>query len=378
MRSARARTLVANNLDGLKREQGTDIAAALSLAAERMRSRDARRPLIVVLTDGMLPPGRSPGVVKAIYESALASVKQKPELLFLVDEPMLAHSGITPSHPISLLAASLGARIRLDRFGKDNPDITALLSSPRVVHDLEVRPGKRASLSRELPGGLVAGHVIVSEGTYKGRTPPAATVRAREGRRTITVNARPKVEGKSPAALAAALPGSSLTKAVTDGFVRPPWLTRRDRRLAQLTITWAGRGGRLVRGYLDRRIFRNYLGTRVYPRARNCYNVALGRNDLFGGRVTVEVEVAKGEVMLARIAQSELSQPDPMFEACVEEAAWSLEIPAGNHDDRIYRVRYPLLFSPPRGGRPRVQDDAVDLGTIELLLGRGNPASSRP
>ncbi|MCB9749880.1 MAG: VWA domain-containing protein [Myxococcales bacterium] len=369
VRDDRARTQLANKLDGQRREQGTDIGAALTMAGARLRERGAKRPLILVLTDGMLPPGHPPGAVRATYEQAIAGLRSRPAMLLFVDEPMLTHEGLAPTHPAAMLASALDARIRLDRLDKREPDIGALLSSPRVVTDLEIALPRRASLDDAPTTGLVSGHVIVARGTYEGTRPPAATIKARDGGASFQTTARAKVEGVAPPALVAALAGADLDKATREGFVRPPWITNRDRRLAQLTITWAGRGNQSVRGYLDRRIFRNYLGTRVYPRARACYNEVLTRNEVLGGRVTLELEVSKGEVMLASVAKSELDHPDARFEACLVEAAWALDIPAGTGDDRIYRVRYPLQFSPPRGGRPSVEDDALDLGTIELLLG---------
>lgn len=375
VRDGKARARLADQLDEQRREQGTDIANALALAGARVRERNAKRPLILVLTDGMLPPGRPAGAVRAVYEQSLRGVRNRPELLFFIDEPLLTHEGIAPSHPAAVLAGTLDARIRLDRLEKRDPDIKALLSSPRVVSSLNIKLPRRAALDSEPPSGLVSGHVLVAKGTYQGGKPPPVNVHARGGTINFQATARAKLEGVAPPALAAAVGGGDPDKAARDGFIRPPWVTRRDRRLAQLTITWAGRGGQRARGYLDRRIFRNYLGTRVYPRARACYNEALARNEVLGGRVTLELEVGKGEVMFTAIAQQELNHADARFEDCLVEAAWALDIPAGTGDDRIYRVRYPLNFSPPRGGRPAVEDDALDLGTIELLLG---PRSSAP
>jgi hypothetical protein len=64
-----------------------------------------------------------------------------------------------------------------------------------------------------------------------------------------------------------------------------------------------------------------------------------------------------------------MSARDPAFERCLLEAAWMLDIPAGKLDDQIYRVRYPLVFNPPRTGRPSLSEDPLGAGTVEMLLG---------
>ncbi|MBK7826338.1 hypothetical protein [Nannocystis sp.] len=48
-----------------------------------------------------------------------------------------------------------------------------------------------------------------------------------------------------------------------------------------------------------------------------------------------------------------------------------LDIPAGNLDDQIYRVRYPLVFNPPKTGRPSLDEGRLGSGTVELLLNLG-------
>lgn len=176
-----------------------------------------------------------------------------------------------------------------------------------------------------------------------------------------------------PSAWVASVGAASVEALASDGYAAPPWLTRYHQRLARLSIMWAGRGGQLDRGHLDERIFRRYLLTRVFPRARACYNAALTRDQTLSGRVSFEIEVGKGEVMHAMIASQSMSRSDPIFEACILEAAWALEVPAGQLDEATYRLGYPVAFNAPAGGKPPVEGDPLGAGTVELLLSAPAP-----
>src|SRR5690606_39395667 len=89
-RAARDRLALA--LDAGAREQGTDLAAALALAGRRIAARGARRPLVVVITDGMLPAGIDAQHIGQVFADNLSRAA-RPELLFIVDEPMLLRGG---------------------------------------------------------------------------------------------------------------------------------------------------------------------------------------------------------------------------------------------------------------------------------------------
>ena len=378
VRDAEARRQLAIDLDAGAREQGTDLAAAMALVGQHLRERGARRPLVLVITDGMLPAAVPPAEVAAALHGALGgSHRVRPEILFVVDEPLLARQGLAPDHAVATMAAGLGARISLETLTQHTHDALDLLAAPRVLSDLRVDLPRSATLTTELPSGLVAGNFVVVEGEYQGARPPTPRVRGRLGGRPLQVI--PKVERlpAPPVALVASVGPGGPDAATKEGFCAPPWLTRHHQRLARLSIMWAGRGGQPDRGHLDERIFRRYLGTRVFPRARACYNLALTRDQTLGGRVQFEIEVGKGEVLFARVASKALTREDAAFEACLLEAAWALDIPAGQLDDQTYRVSYPLVFNPPAGGRPPLEEDPLGPGTVELLLHGLAPARDR-
>jgi hypothetical protein len=303
-----------------------------------------------------------------------------PELVFLVDEPMLVRTGIAADHPIATLAAGLGARISLatlSRYSGDDGGASFarnLLRAPGVLRELDITLPPKAVLEDIPPKGLVAGNVVVLRGSYSAG-PPNLAVRGRLGDTRPQARPRPELMlAPPPAFVASVRPPVSKDGPIllaSEGFATPPWYGRKHQRSARLGITWAGRSRGDDRGFLDEKIFRRYLGTRVFPRARVCYNQALTRNQTLGGRVVFEFEVGKGEVMLATTDLTGLGDRDVMFERCLLEAAWMLDIPAGKLDDQIYRVRYPLVFNPPKTGRPTLDEGTLGSGTVELLLNLG-------
>jgi hypothetical protein len=367
---ADARQRLAVALDRGARQQGSNLAAAFAAIGPRLKARGAKRPLILIVTDGMLPLSITPDAVDAALADGLGVRPHSrgwPEILFAVDEPMLAQQGLDPEHPVAQMAAGLGARISLETLAQKADEVADLLAAPQVLRDLEITLPKSAVLDQTAPAGLVAGNFAVLSGTFEGR-PPQPRIRGKIGPRTIRVAPRVRQAAPPPAALVATVGVAPLADAVAEGFAPPPWQTRKHQREARLGITWAGRGGQVAKGFLDWRIFRRYLGTRVYPRARACYNRALTRDQTLRGRVVYRIEVGKGEVMHAEIAELELSREDPELRECLLEAAWRLIIPAGQMDDQLYRLRYPLVLNPPDGGKAAPSVDPLGEGTVELLL----------
>ncbi len=376
-----ARAQLAATLDAGSREQGTDLTSALRLAGQRIAARGARKPLVVVITDGMLPMGAGPGPLSQEFVASLGpnAATVATEFLFVVDEPLLQRSGLAPEHPIAQTAAGLGARISLLSLAHGHSPAGQMLAqhllhAPGVLSDLQIKLPSHVTLVDTPPTGLVAGNLVTLHGTYHGAV-PSLQLRGVSGGLTKSVRMHKKLRAvrvaAPPAALVASIRPTGLEQTLAEGFAVPPWYSRKHQRGARLNLAWASRGRGEDRGRLDEKILRRYLGTRVFPRARACYNQALTRNQQLQGRVLFEFEVGKGEVMLATTDVSQLSQPDAGFARCLGEAAWMLDIPAGKLDDQIYRIRYPLVFNPPKVGQPAIQDDPNTASTIELLLNLG-------
>lgn len=370
---AKARAALNAALADADRGQGTNLVHALEAAAAKTRGK--RDALIVVMTDGMFPARTSPRDIARAFEKAVQG-QSRPEVLFVIDDPLVMRTGLSPDHPVSRAAAAIGARISLKTLSAIRPDtvLSELLSAPRVLGDLDVRMAKNMVLDDEIPDGLVAGSFVLLRGHYIGKPARRVELRGSLGGTKIRRHLPVTRNERRPDALVATTEGD-LDAAVDEGFVLPPWYPESEDAAALRAITQAGRSGKEQRGYLDRRMFRNYLSTRVLPRARVCYNRALRRDVGQSGRVVLEMEVAKGEVMLADTIESKLATDDADLVACMTEAAWALDIPAGKLDDQIYRIRYPLRLVPPEKGRSaRVERMADEM--LQILLGK--PADPPP
>ncbi|PRP90464.1 hypothetical protein ENSA5_64780 [Enhygromyxa salina] len=332
--------------------QGTDLRAALELAGQQLAARGAKRPLILVVTDGMLPPSVGADQVGAALGDALGKAK-RPELLFVVDDPLLNVHGLPAEHPIADLAAGLGARLSLETLANLGPEqIDKLLSAPKVLGGLSVSLPATVVLDEPLPSGLVAGDFVVLEGSYGGKPPSKISVRGRLGKSRVSTSFKLAKRDPRPGAIAAALREADRPRAVQEGLALPDWYTPSMRRTTTMNISQAGKVGWQPTGQLDHTIIERQLRTRVLPRARACYNQALTRNQILGGRVELRMEVGKGEVMMAGLTQSELSHPDDRLLGCLERAAWAMDVPAGNLDSQVYVINYPLEFTAPEGGQP--------------------------
>lgn len=377
-----ARAALQRALDANEREPGTDLVATLVSAVERAKAQRAKRPMIVVVTDGMLPVSLDPEQVSRAFDKAVGRRGPRPEVLFVVDDPLLVRSGLDPAHPMARIAAALGARISLESVAQlqSRADLE-VLAAPRVLGQLEVTLPETMALDQPPPNGLVAGNFVLLTGHYVGKPPASVEVQGELGGDHVTVKLRAAEQERLPQALAAAV-GSAPGEAASEGYARPPWYATEDERTAALGIAHASRGGVERKGYLDRKIFRHYLTIRVLPRARVCYNHALGRDPFQAGRAVLHMEVAKGEVMLAGTEGVDLQAGDDKLVACLTEAAWALDIPAGELDDKVYVLRYPVQLVPPQKGESAdVVEGLSEDQMMELMAtppGRGTLATVGP
>ncbi len=365
-------------LAAIPRSHGTDLQKAMAEAARL--SRDGRgRTLIVVATDGMFPSSISPEDVAREFEVSLGGRKDRPDVVFVVDEPMLQRGGLHPTHPAARVAATMGARISLASIAQlHGPRARDLLATPRVLGNLAVELPSGVTLDDPVPEGLVAGSFVMLRGRYIEDAPKSIRVTGTLGPKQVSRSIKP-TETTHPAEAFVATTTSPLDEAVREGFSAPPWYTARSDREARASIAQAGRFGRnQKRGFLDQKVFRHYLTTRVLPRARACYNDALTRDPELAGRVVLEIEVGKGEVLMAHVAERDLDRKDAKLDPCLTEAAWRLDAPAGVADRQIYRLRYPLRLLPPPEGKFAGSVTPLSDEVMELLLAQPLPNETDP
>lgn len=360
------------------RGQGTDLQLALAEAARRAKE-GRGRTLIVIATDGMFPSSISPTDVARAFEVALGGRKDRPEVVFVIDEPMLQRSGLPIEHAATKVAASMGARISLESINQlHGANARTLLATPRVLGNLQVELPEGVQLDDPIPAGLVGGSFVMLRGHYTGKAPRSLRVSGTFGPRQVSRKVRPAA-AVHPSEAFTATTRSPIDEAQREGFSAPPWYLARWDKEARASIAQAGRFGRNKRrGYLDQKVFRHYLTTRVLPRARACYNDALTRHPELAGRVVLEIEVGKGEVMMARVSESDLDPKDAKLDPCLAEAAWRLDAPAGVRDRQIYRLRYPLRLVPPPEGKFAGSVTPLSDEVMELLLKQPLPGESAP
>jgi len=362
-------------LDRVQRGQGSDLHAALTLAAKRIAARNVKRSLVMVVTDGAIPSTADPGKVAASLSDALGKAK-RPELLFVIDDPLSARTGLATDSPMARLAAELGARIRLESLTSlERSDLMSLLDAPPVLGHLELDFPQNVVVEQDIPEGLVAGHVLILDGHYVGKAPSRLSIKGTMGGRRVAQRVTAKSREQLPEAFVVASILTSPETAAAEGFATPSWFSRALARESDLSVAQASHDGVIRRGHIDGELVKRYMQMRVFPRASVCYNRELARNQVLEGRVSFEIELGKGEVMAAAIGEQKFNYGvSKDFVDCLTEAVWSLEIPAGKLDTEIYRVRYPLRFTPPKGGKaPKAGDDPDPM--FQMLMERADTLS---
>ena len=372
-----ARRRVIRALDRVPRGQGSDLRGALQLATERVALRNARRSLVMVVTDGAVPSSVDPAQIATAVGDGLGKAR-RPEFLFVIDDPLSARTGLPTDSPIARLAAELGARIRLESLTSlERADLGSLLDAPPVLGRLELDLPPNVVIEQELPEGLVAGHVLILDGHYVGKAPSRLGIKGIMGGRRVNERIAAKSREQLPEAFVVPSILADPDTAAAEGFATPGWFNRALGRESDLSVAQASYDGVIRKGHIDGEIVRRYMQMRVFPRASVCYNRELARNQVLEGRVSFDIEMGKGEVMYAGIGEQKFNYGvSKDFVDCLTEAVWALEIPAGKLDTEVYRVRYPLRFTPPRGGKaPKAGDDPDPM--FQMLMERADTLSGK-
>lgn len=338
------------------RRPGTDVYGALEAALDDARARGARRPLVLLVGDGMYPSSPPP--------RHLLERLRRADLLLLVDVPA-EYEPPGPRHPVVAFAHATGGRLAaLPLASITEREAAAVLASPRVARIRSV--SARGVHFDPAPAYVPTGHRVVVRGRATSPRPPAIRIVAETGRRTVRRNVRPRPVPRAADAFGVHLFMDEGTD-VRSGFALPVWYDEGTRRAVVAEVRRARLGVGAQEGSLTEAIVRGYLRMRVLPRVRVCHRHAVARHRDQGGRAVLAFEIARGEVMGVALEDVELAHDDAKLERCLLEAGWALDVPAARRDDRVYVVRYPVRLLPADDQPARIS--AEDEATLHDLLG---------
>ena len=129
--------------------------------------------------------------------------------------------------------------------------------------------------------------------------------------------------------------------------------TYRERRPRKTTIAHGSVYSDRYRrtGTLDKSIIHRLIQRYVFPKARVCYELALRRSPKLRGRITLFVELARGEVQIANTVGCTF--PGTQMATCLVAAGYSIQVPRvrqGADPETVSIVRYPFRFTPAKSG----------------------------
>ncbi len=335
---------------------GTRPAPALRKAIEL----DARDPgpasrYWVMITDGALPDDQSADALAAAVRPASRQVVEAAVIILRNPEDQRAAPvaeralAAVPAHlggilrqlsPVGAVEAA-PALMRAMREGGD-------LIDPRVTQPagLQAQPFDHPSVA---PG---AGARLLARGrsSAEGRV----VVRAFAGGAPLSLSAAPlAVESAWMSALAGDPRAAAAVREATSA-----------QALVRLAPVVPG-PDQLVRGQMDKDVVHKTLGYAFLPRARACYltrAVKSARDFRLKGRLRLELHLERGEMMDAVVRQSTLGRPD--IEACLREAAFTLEVPRAMHNDAPVVANLNLVF------RPRTEASRPDASPLSAEIDR--------
>ena len=385
---------------------GSDVAGALA-EARRVIDADAEErgdTLVVVVTDGVLPTDATAAALAAGFgerdDVTISAVLLGPDDLALPDPRAGA---------LAELAAARGGHVVAVRRGEAAARAGTIADEVGGAPDWYVR-GVRAGaaeLSLRVPDAIGAGGGFLVAGWYRGKAPRKLTLETSEG--TLTARAARlagavalAIAGGSEAPMAATIKERAAlerTAAVVTDLTSLVAVDRTD-ELAAARLDLAARGGTFARipppperdapvrpatiadvvdvgaRYqldLAARIRVDLLRPQLLPAVRACVRDALGAGGVKPGRLHLEIEIARGEVMTVRATAA--GAPAPLLD-CLRDAGYALQVPTytlADGADSIHLIRYPIDY---RASAVAIGDDApvpIELGDTDTPLGDLEP-----
>ncbi len=382
-------------------QAGTDLVGALAAAHDLLDGRFDT--LVVIVTDGVLPTDADARTLEAAIDSAAA-----------ISAVLVGPDELAPPDPaasaLAELAASHGGRVVAARYGEAAARASTVASEIGAGEDWPISIGN-SGVALAPPDTIAPGSGWIGFGWYRGDAPDALTVVAGD----VELTAKKAKKGAVPRIGALAIAGGvrplldedvDVDRAMAKlerklgvvGVHTAIVAVDREDELAAARLDLAARGGTFsrippppeaelevpepelsavtdpgARYHMDTegRIRNDLIGPQLLPAAHACFDAARALGAAPTGTVTLEIEVARGEVIAAR-AQS-IGAPELV--ACLREAAYTLTVPSYTFDDApdvIYLIRYPVSFA--TKGAVAIGDDTgldpIDLGdAVDQPLG---------
>lgn len=382
--------------------------------------------LLAVISDGMAPLELSPRrAADRLGDDALRDI-ELVALTLVPDAAPVPDASVDAAAALALQTGGRAIAMRMAEVAARAKNLSAELSQPAPLHGLTLNAGSATLDKIALPSSLEPGEGIVAVGFYHGPMPKRLTLSGEQRHGPLSIVGKRDL-GLSRAALPLAIAGAiqedfipldqqdatttydrgtlaSARRALVRASTLAPALTQHSAmialpagdRFAQdrmvLSRKWGPtvfmrlppppeqRPGFRLRDYeervitsggaeaaprrtgeLDRDIIAGLIATYVLPKARICYERALRQNVSLHGSLVLVLEIARGEVQYARSETSTF--PAAVMEACVVEAAYSIQVPVvalGDDPETIGIVRYPIAF---KKRKQDVAQEPLDLGT---------------
>jgi hypothetical protein len=352
---------------------GTDLVAALREAGALLRAEataSSQRVLLAIVTDGALPAGVDPASLDdALGATPGSSLRLGVWIVRPVDDENAPVESLRVLRGLVALRGGIVRELRANQLADELPLALAALAAGGDVANITAQAGASSTVVTES---------LAPVGRWQGFAVGPAAVR----NEVLTANV-----------------GATKLRAVPrTARVDPAWLrphvggTQSARLLATDTLVAlvepvphpAPATEPVVRGSLDRVVVRNTLALAYLPRARACYLSRSGatpaERDL-AGRVRLDIDLSRGEVVRVVVASSTLASPS--VEACLRQGALALDVPRALRSDFPVTARLNLVFRPRTPEKATTADERalgeqIDLVIEDLHRAQAPPVTESP
>jgi hypothetical protein len=333
---------------------GTEPVAAAALAHQLL---GAERTTIVTISDGVFGEISTPALLAAfdarpgaidVHAIALVAGRMSGPTGDAWRAPAVTHAGSYVELSTEQLDAALA---RADSWLHPAWLELAIGAEPAVPDEILAGAGAVTfQIARALPPAMLVGHreQPIRIAARPGPAAPLAQLALAnagelEARGELT-RARPAVDGAHALAVLATTGRVARDRRamVAGGGPYTRMLAVEDPPFPQTEP--AAAPAPIVASAVDRGVLERLFQLQLQPKAYACYERALSRAHALTGTVTFHLELGRGEI--TRVALDGIG--DPVFEACLIDAAYGLAPPLPNPDvnlDDRTLANYPITFT---------------------------------